>query len=164
MALFRRRFVAPEPVRELLPSDERLLAWGSTLGGAFVVASNLALYLPDVAGATRVPYETVQTASWDDPVLNVVLVGEGGRHRLVRLEETGELPAVVRERVTSTVLVTERVVLSGAAGALVIARRPPESDDVLWQVVFDAGLDAGDPRLRADAADAVARVRASTGL
>ena len=164
MALLRRRSEAPEPVRELLPSDERLLAWGSTPGGAFVVASNRALYLPDVGGATRVPYETVQTASWDDPVLNVVLVGEDGRHRLVRLEETGDLPAVVRERVTSTVLVTERVALSGAAGALVIARRPPESDDVLWQVIFDAGLDAGDQRLRADAADAVARVRASTGL
>lgn len=164
MAPFRRRLETPGPVRELLPSDERLLAWGSTLGGAFVVASNRALYLPDVGGATRVPYETVQTASWDDPVLNVVLVGEDGRHRLVRLEETGDLPAVVRERVTSTVLVTERVALSGAAGALVVARRPPESDDVLWQVVFDAGLDAGDPRLRADAADAVARVRASTGL
>lgn len=164
MAPFRRRLETPGPVRELLPSDERLLAWGSTLGGAFVVASNRALYLPDVGGATRVPYETVQTASWDDPVLNVVLVGEDGRHRLVRLDETGDLPAVVRERVTSTVLVTERVALSGAAGALVVARRPPESDDVLWQVVFDAGLDAGDPRLRADAADAVARVRASTGL
>jgi hypothetical protein len=164
VALFRRRPEAPEPVHALLPPDERLLAWGTTIGGGFVVASNVALYLPDAGGATRIPYETVQTASWEDPVLNVVLVGEDGRHRLVRLEETGDLPAVVRERVTSTVLVTERVALSGQAGALVIARRPPQSDDVLWQVVFDAGLDADDPQLRADAADAVTRVRASTGL
>lgn len=164
MALFRRRPEPPEPVHALLPPDERLLAWGTTIAGGFVVASNLALYLPDAGGATRIPYETVQTASWEDPVLNVVLVGEDGRHRLVRLAETGDLPAVVRERVTSTVLVTERVALSGEAGALVIARRPPQSDDVLWQVVFDAGLDAGDPQLRADAADAVTRVRASTGL
>jgi hypothetical protein len=163
VALFRRSN-PPARAVELVAAGERLLSWATVPGGSVVVASDRALYLPTAHGAERIPYETVQTATWDDPLLTVILVGDGGRGRTLRLEETGSLPAVVRERVTSTVVVTERVRLTGSQGALVIARRPPGSDEVVWQVVFDAGLDASDPGLRAEAAQAVERVRESTGL
>ena len=72
--------------------------------------------------------------------------GDGGQPRLLRLsvEDARDLPAAVHDRVTASVLVSERVDLGDGAGALMVARRA-DDDEVRWTVVFDSGLDAVRP-------------------
>ena len=78
------------------------------------------------------------------------------------LDEPGSLPTVVYERVTSSVVVSERVALRGELGARIVARRA--GDGLRWTVTFDAGLDPRDPVLRAEADEALAELRATLGV
>ena len=81
------------------------------------------------------------------------------------MDEHGLVPQTVRDRVTASIVVTEHVPLAGSAGARVTARRSPVGDGgVTWNVVFDTGLDASDPGLRAAADAAIERLREATGL
>jgi hypothetical protein len=78
--------------------------------------------------------------------------------------DIGTIAGVVRERVNASIVVQDRITLSGRAGARVVARRVPGSTDLRWSVVFDPGLDPGDPALRAAADAALAELRASLGV
>jgi len=159
--LFQR---PPSGARDIPAPGERPLAWGHDVDGAWVVASDAALYLPGAAGHDRLAYDTVASATWRDPLLEVVVVGTRGSRRVVDLAEPGLLPPTVRERVTATVVVSERVPLAGGGRALVSARRPPGGSRVRWNVVFDPGVDPADPLVRADADAAIAALRQATGL
>jgi hypothetical protein len=146
-------------------AGERAIAWGTDGRGDPVVVSTLALYLPTPSGGhQRLPFETIASAVWADDLLTVTVIGGGtGKHR-VRLEEPGEIPPTVRERVTASIALSEHVDLAGAKGARITARRVPGRDELSWHVVFDPGLDPGDPELRARAETAIAGLRSSTGL
>jgi hypothetical protein len=155
-------------VRALVGAGERVLAWAYAFRDAPVVASTVAVYLPDPddpAVLARLPYEQVASATWDEPVLDVVTVGPRRRRFVVELDEPGMVPQIVRDRVTASIVVSEHVPLVGTLGARITARRPPTGDrEITWNVVFDAGLDSADPRLRAAADAAIERLRESTGL
>jgi hypothetical protein len=70
------------------------------------------------------------------------------------VSEPGLLLAMVRERVTASVLLQRRVPVDGRLGVVVIARRPPRGQgDIIWAVEFDAGLDPEDPLVAEAAAD-----------
>jgi hypothetical protein len=130
-----------------------------------VVVSMLALYLPTPSGGyDRLPFERIASAGWAQESLAVVMVGQGGRRYLVGLDEPGEVPPTVRERVTASIALSERVSLGDGAGARITARRVPGDDVLTWNVVFDPGLDPSDPVLRERAAAAIDRLKASTGL
>ena len=163
----------PPQVRALVGPGERVLAWCSDPSGRPLVASTRALYLAGDGGShERLPYEQVATAGWEDPVLEVVTVGPRRRRMVVRLEEPGLVPTIVRDRVTASVVLSEHVRLVGEAGARITARRPPasaaspagEPDQVSWNVVFDPGLDPADPQVRTAADRAIEELRATTGL
>lgn len=147
---------------------ERVVAWGSSPGvdatqTLFAAATNRALYLQ--ATGDRLPWESISKATWNEPVLELMVVVDGGQPRLLRLtvEDARDLPAAVHDRVTASVLVSERVDLGNGAGALLVARRS-EGDEVRWTVVFDSGLDASDPELREAADAALARLRDALGI
>jgi hypothetical protein len=164
MARYRRRSI-PAEAAAVVPERERGLAAGVTPAGEYVVATDRALYVPQRGGHVRVGYEDVQTAAWDDPVLELTLLSGGSTSRQVlRLQEPGEVPPTLRERVTASIVVTERVPLAGPLGARIIARRVPGENDVRWQVVFEQGLDPSDPGLRQRADEAIERLKESTGL
>ena len=169
MGVLRR---APAEVRALVPSGERLLAWSRTLPpGRFAVATDAALYLPvdDVVSqgaGLRLAWDLITKATFSDAA---VLVVEGradprSRDRAWRvvLDDPGALPTVVYERVTSSVVVSERVLLDGEAGVRIVARRA--GDGLRWTVTFDAGLDPQDPTLRAEADTALAELRSTLGV
>ena len=149
---------------------EKVVAWGAGPGADvtqshFAAATDRALYLQ--ATGERLPWEQISKATWDEPMLELVVDDEDGRPaRLVRVrvDDSRDLPAAVHDRVTASVVVSERVDLGNGAGALMVARRASDSDDVKWTVVFDAGLDASDPDLRASANAALARLRESLGI
>ena len=174
MGLLRR---TPAEVQEVVPSGERVLAWSRVTPGGVAVATDAALYLPiDGTEARRVgqaapvglrlAWDLISKATFSEAA---VLVVEGrpeprARDRAWRvvLEEPGSLPTVVYERVTSSVVVSERVVLRGELGARIVARRA--GDGLRWTVTFDAGLDPRDPTLRAEADEALAELRATLGV
>jgi hypothetical protein len=141
----------------VLPRGERVLAVGGE-----TVATDSALYLPGAAESTRLPWEHVEQATWQDGVLVVREVG--GRRHTVRLAEPGSVPEAVRERVTATVVVSTHVKLP-AGGVRIVGRRPPRADsDLRWTFVFDRGLDPADPGLLAQAEQALEEIRRQTGL
>lgn len=150
-----------------IPPGERIVAWGASGGtdatqSTVAVATDRALYLQEAG--ERLPWEQIAKATWDEPLLEVT-VSDGGPARLlrVRLQDSRDLPAAVHDRVTASVVVSERLELGGDAKATAVARRG--GDDVIrWTVVFDAGLDPSDPALRAAADAELARLRDSLGI
>jgi hypothetical protein len=146
---------------------ERVLAWLPS-GTSSLVATEVALLLPDGSEPARVPWDLVLRAQWDEDGLDLTAqTGPGGRPVVVHVPVTGDIgtiAGVVRERVNASIVVQDRITLSGRAGARVVARRVPGSTDLRWSVVFDPGLDPGDPALRAAADAALAELRASLGV
>lgn len=154
MRLTRRKIV-PDGV--VLRRGERALAVGGD-----AVATQSALYLPGPGGTVRLPWERVEQVGWHDGVLAVRETG-GARYS-VRIADPGSLPETVRERVTASVAVSTHVRLPGG-GVRVVGRRAAAGDGTVhWTFVFDPGLDATDPGLRAQAEQALEEVRRQTGL
>ncbi|MEU8354927.1 hypothetical protein AB0C27_02845 [Nonomuraea sp. NPDC048882] len=157
MSLFRR---LPADVRRSLDiaKGERVLTFAAAEAG-HLVATNLALHLP---GGTRLPYEEIDRASWDEDGLLVITTG-GVRH-FERVTEPRMMPETVRERVNSTIVVNKHVQLPGRGGVRLVARRRPGGEMLGWTLVFDDGLDPADPGLRAQAEQALEGVRRSMGV
>ncbi|MBK9740539.1 MAG: hypothetical protein IPO93_13745 [Actinobacteria bacterium] len=82
----------------------------------------------------------------------------------MRVDQARDLPAAVRDRVTASVVISDRVALGEGAKALLVARRGSDDGEIRWSVVFDAGLDPRDPTLRAAADEALAQLRDSLGI
>ena len=102
-----------------------MLAWCHDADGRVVAGTRDALYLPRPAAEAdetlRVPWEQVEAADWDADasVLRVSEVGTWGAprpvHRLALVEPT-LLLQLVRERVTSTVVLQRHVPIAGRRG------------------------------------------------
>lgn len=154
MRLTRRRNL-PEGLT--LDKGERVLAVSGD-----TVATDAALHFQDGTGFMRLPWERVEQAVWKDGLLVVREVG-GDRHT-VHLSEPGSVPETVRERVTSTVVVSTHVKLP-RGGVRIAARRPARGQgEPRWTLVFDPGLDPTDAGLLAQAEQAMEELRRQTGL
>jgi hypothetical protein len=147
---------------ELRPK-EKILAWVDDGSGRVVVASETALHLQRTPPAySRFGWEQVERASYDSGTLTVVLTPELGSATLrIPVGEGRELPVVVRDRVTASVLVNRFVPLRGDTGVRIVGRRQ-ENGEVLWRSELDAAL-ADDAAAQGEAAIALAEVRAEVG-
>lgn len=163
MAGIFRRAAKPDSVLLLERGHGSSLAWGVTPGGDAVIATLDALV---VGGSppTALPWHLIDKAAWEPPVFTIRFREGGAAAGAMRLElaEAGKLPPVVRERVTRSVVISQRVAIRGENGAVVAARRDP-AGRVHWTVTFDPGLDAGDPELQRVAREALAELRRSYG-
>jgi hypothetical protein len=192
MRLIPRRRSLPADVREALGlvRGEHVLAYAPAEGAAvhdpaeqpptdgaaaYAVATDRALYLPTTGGYDRLGWETVARATYGkDGVLRVTPAGEPGsapRVRHLPLDHPGRLPDAVHDRVTSTIVVSQHVRLSGKAGVRLIARRrpgaqqsDPPGDELVWSMSFDEGLDPSDPEVLDAAAAALDDVRRQMGV
>jgi hypothetical protein len=155
----------PTEVRTIVGSGERVLSWARTDPIGFAVASDAALYLP-VPQRLRLPWERIAKATWtEDGSLLVEGRSEASdkdRTWMVRIDEPRTLPTVIYERVTSSVVVSERVALEGELGARIVARRV--GDGLAWTVTFDPGIDPRDPDMQSRAREAMAELRATLGV
>jgi len=146
-----------------IASKERVVAWGSNQATdqTFVIATNEALYLQ----GSRIPWIGIIKANWTDPFLELNIEGDQGQEERLRvpISAPGNLPAAVRAQVTANVVVSERLDLPSGSQCLVAARRL-NRDEIVWSVVFDAGVDSSDPELRAEADFALSELRASLGI
>lgn len=165
---FRLRREAP-PAGLPLRAGEKVLAWCRATDGSVVAGTRDALLL-DVDGGTRIPWEEVQAADWDQDseTLRVTEVGTWGHVRAAHeftVSEPGLLLELVRERVTASVVLQRHVPVRGRRGVRVIARRAPgRHDPLFWMFEFDEGVDPDDPEVRAAADAALAEMRGQVGL
>jgi hypothetical protein len=156
------------PAIELAPGESELARASSETG--LVVGSREALYVPTSVGHVRVPWEQVESADWnrDGDVLRVREVGTWGQLRpeyLLTIADPGRLLELVRERVTSTVVLQRHVAVDGARGVRVIARRAPSGRrEVTWLFEYDEGVDPDDPQVARAADRALAAAREDVGL
>jgi hypothetical protein len=162
---FRRR----RPPVEVAPG-ERALAWAEGDRGVVVAGSRKAFYLV-MPGAEplRLPWERVEAADWDrdSSLLQVAEVGTWGEQRVVHrvaLDEPGDLLALVRERVTASIVLQRHIPVDGRRGLRVVARRSPVGDaSIEWFYEYDAGIDPEDPVVRRTAEAALAQAKSDTG-
>ena len=168
MGFFDRRGL-PTQLASEIPKKERVMAWAQgpeRLDGepTIVVTTDRAMYAHGYVD--RLPWEQVLHASWEDPILEVVMLDGRGSTEFLRitLDNAGSVPQVVFDRVTSTIVMRSRVELVGKRGATLVARRDRESDEVRWEVVFDAGIDPTSPEFRARADEHLTWLRESAGI
>lgn len=125
-----------------IPADERVIAAAATVSGRVVAATDRAFY--PVSGE-RLKWSGIAAAEWEEPFLRVVLVDEFGRPsdqlRFELADGSGQLPAAVHDRVTASVVFTERADLPSGGTALFTAREDSDDSTIRWAVVFDAGVD-----------------------
>ena len=172
--MFGRR-KPPAKLRPKLDRSERILAWARTAEdpAQIVVVTTLGLWLP---GRPRLGWHEIHKATWSGARLTVVpavAVGEPvaldrlGTYTVmiddapvtVHLEEPGEVPSAVRQRVTRSVAYTAHHPLP-AGGVRVVARRVPGVDGLAWHVRYDEGTDTADPTVVAATAELVAEAAA----
>ena len=133
-------------------AGEKLLAWAES-GSGPVGGTRDALYVPEA----RIAWEQVEAADWDleTTTLRVSEVGSWGLVRPVHLlviDEPGRLLELVRERVTSSVVLQRHVPVDGKRGVRVIARRAPRGDrPLVWVYEYDEGIDPESPVVQAAA-------------
>ena len=168
MGFFDRRGL-PAGLADRIPKEERVMAWASgppRLDGddTIVVTTDRAMYAKGYVD--RLPWEQVLRASWEDPILEVVMLDGGGSTEFLRitLDKAGSVPQVVFDRVTATIVMQSRVDLIGKRGATLVARRVRGSEEIRWEVVFDAGVDPTNPEFRARADQQLAWLRESVGI
>jgi hypothetical protein len=150
---------------------ERALVSATTRGALIAVATTHALYAPEPDGSggvayDRLPWHDVLGATWDAEAEALRLeVADGPRRerRVLVLDEPGLLPETVRERVQASIVLTRHVPLVGRRGVRVVARRAAGSDELVWHVVPDAGVDPDHPDVRDAVALAVRAAREEVG-
>jgi hypothetical protein len=157
--------------RPKLPSlahGERLLAWADTTSGLLVGGTRDALHLPD-REPPRLPWEEISTADWDADerefhVVEVGTFGEPQPEHLLALEDPDRLLALVRERVTASIVVQRHVPVRGRLGVRVLGRRAPGGQGpIAWFVDYDDGLDPADPEVATVVDEALLLARGDVG-
>jgi hypothetical protein len=130
----RRRHGLPRDVADSLELErgERVLATSRDTAERWVVGTDRTLFVPTADGAyDRIPWELVEHAEWDrdSQVLRVTGTAQLGERlpvwTLGFAQPDSRLLALIRERITASVVVDQRVSLWGPLGVRVIARRPP---------------------------------------
>jgi len=150
-----------------LDRGERPLAWTTDTAGRHIVATDHDLILqrnPPVY--ERIGWESIDQASYADGVLTLILVPTEGKPpaRLrIPVGDDTKLAVVIRDRVTSSIVVNQHMVLEGNRGVRVVARRRFGESTLRWGYVADSGLTV-DQTLRDAADDLVEQVQRESGL
>ncbi|MFZ0325577.1 MAG: hypothetical protein WAN48_15775 [Actinomycetes bacterium] len=151
-----------------LARGERVLAVAHDPDGRPVVATDRDLLLQlSPPEYQRIGWETIDKATYVEGVLRVTRVdshGVSGAGLRIPLPDPGELPVVVRDRVTSSIVVSQPVTVADGVGIRVVARRRPDHEGLTWSYVLDRGVDASDPETVRAAREAVAAVRLDAGI
>jgi len=134
---------------------ERRLAWALDSEGEWYVGTDRALHLRPGHEAYRVlGWEQIERADWsqDVQVLGVVEVAEWGDPETridITVADPGDLLGLLRERVTSSVVVSRYAAVRGRRGLSVVGRRSPVGQGpVVWSFVLAEGLHPDDQDVR----------------
>ena len=134
--------------------------------GRWAGAARRSLYVAGPDGdVLRRPWSDVDRASLDPETSAITISWVDGSRAELALAGPGADPfaQALRERVQSSVVHSEIVVLPGGSEARVALRRD-EGGRLVSQVIGSAGLDLADPAVAARVDAAEARVRSAAGL
>src|SRR5699024_3048787 len=137
----------PRAVEQALPTEagERVLAGARDHEGSWHVGSDAAFYLASGEGHQRLPWETIERATWDRDsnqlrVVETADFAEPQPVHVLQIEDPGKLLELARERITASVLLTRPVPVGqrGRRGSVtVVARRSPtRSGDITFSFVL----------------------------
>jgi hypothetical protein len=115
----------------------------------------------------RHPWHEVAEATWDpeDRVVAVRWTTAGEPSVRLRLADPpGAVPEVVRERVMSTYVLSQRVAVRGRRGVTVAVRRHAVDGSLLVQAVPDSGIDPARPETAERVAALARELAAQVGL
>ena len=149
-----------------IPKGERIIARGTQQRGdeqLSVTATNVALHTNDRA----IRWDQIESATWEEPQLHLVIRSDAGaspERITLRLVDSRSLVETVRDRVTASVVTSQRRALPSGAVATFAARRRSDDGTIGWSVVFDGNPDLSDPVLRAEADAVLADLRGSLGI
>jgi len=160
-----------EAVRRLpLAPGESPLAVSADGEGRWYVGTARALLVPEQDGWRRVPWETVERATWDRESEHLIVIetadfGQPQPTYRAALPDPERLLQLIRERVTASIVIKVFEPVEGKRGITVSGRRSPHSDDdLVWSVLVDKGLDERSPQVRAAAERALAAAQSELGL
>lgn len=148
------------------PRGERILAKahvGDADQKTWALATAKALYVGDAILA----WDRILKAQWEEPwlTLEVRSVDELGTDQLrYQLENSRKFLDVLRDRVTASVIFTERRTLGNGVVGTFTARRRSADGSIHWTVLFDGNPDISDAALRAEADGVLADLRGSLGI
>ncbi len=152
MSIFQKSESTPAELKSLVQRGDQLLAWARHNGGLIAVTKRHLISI-DHHETNRIPWELTLQAKWDEPLLLIVLQGQTQGepiHMAWTMDEPGEVPSAVRDRVTAAVLVDQVREVQDIGRVRFIARRGP--DTVSWIALPDnreaAGTDIGAQRIR----------------
>ena len=134
--------------------------------GRWAGAARRSLYVAGPDGdVLRRPWSDVDRASLNPETSAITISWVDGSRAELALAGPGADPfaQALRERVQSSVVHSEIVVLPGGSEARVALRRD-EGGRLVSQVIGSAGLDLADPAVAAQVDAAEARVRSAAGL
>ena len=149
---------------------EPALAAAQDRDGRWYVGTGLALLVPNSDGWSRLPWETIERATWDREHEQLVVVetadfGHTEPTHRAALPQPEHLLELIRERVTASIVVTVFEPVQGKRGITVAGRRSPHSDaELVWSVVVDVGLDEQAAPVRAAAQRALAAAQSEIGM
>jgi len=173
LANLARRAQKPAALRRLarLAPDERPLVATCDSTDTAVVATNAAIHRlgpPEGAGAwSRWGWEQIARIEWDHSTAAMTLIGQAPLlpdRAVLSLPAPGPLVDVSRERAAWTTQLATRVGLPSGGTVRVVVRRHPTTGGLDWFVYPDAIAATDRARGRAELDDALAALRADTGL
>ena len=164
MRFFGRQESIPETLSELIPRNERLLAWAQTADGYLAVTDESLVTLDGLTPST-IPWEFALQARWEPPELFVVVQSERGdlpKQLVFNLVEPGLVPIAVRDRVTAAVVVDQVEDITGVGRVRFIARRNKKG--VSWTTVADDADLANTPEGSLEVSKVLGHLQATFGI
>ena len=165
---WRKKLPADATSAVALKRGERVLGWVIDDADRYIVATEFDLILQRRPPAyERIGWESIDRVSYADGVLTITLVpdhvGADGVMLRIPAGDDPQLAIVVRDRVTSSIVLNEHVRLDGRKGIHVVARRRAGDDALRWGYVVDQGLPVDDD-LKQRAEGLVKKIRLESGL
>ena len=172
MPLFgrRRRPALPTDVRAAVPLDsgESVLAWArDDLTGGHVVATthHLASVGADGTLVWRRPWHEAETGTWQgESSLLTVTWADRTPAAQWRLREPSLVQQTLRERLQASVVLSDEFRAPNRRTVRVVIRQDLATGALVEQTIPGKGVDLTDPRVAAEAAERLARLRSEVGL
>ena len=172
MPLFerRRRPALPADVRGAVPLDgaESVLAWArDDLTGGHVVATTHHLAFVDADGTLswQRPWHEAETGTWQgESSLLTVTWADRSAAAQWRLSEPSLVQQTLRERLQASVVLSDEFRAPNRRTVRVVIRQNLATGALVEQTIPGKGVDLGDPRVAAEAAERLARLRSEVGL
>ncbi|GAB3303232.1 hypothetical protein EK0264_02760 [Epidermidibacterium keratini] len=160
--LVRGRPPLPTAAKNVIPREERVLAWAEALTGQIVVATDRALHVIGASAHRAIGWSEISKGTWDGHRLTVIETKKAEQPAAIpwpegaevdeivdrapwslEFDEPGLVPMKLRDRVESAVVVSVyRDLPTGSV--LIIGRKVPGRNGLVWQYRAEPGTDLSD--------------------